>query len=302
MEGVYDLVIIGAGPAGISAAIYANRAMLNFVLLERAFPGGQIINTYEVDNYPGIKNVSGFELSTMMVEHAQSLGVEIQTEDVVELDLTGDIKKIVTLNGVYLTKTIIFATGAKSRNLGAPGEERFSGMGVSYCATCDGAFYRGKTTAVIGGGDVAVEDAIYLSRMCKKVYLIHRRHELRAVKALQDKLFSIANIEIIWDSVVNEVGGEEFVEFVAVENKVTGEKSQIMVDGVFVAVGINPNSALVQGKLDIADGGWVITDEDCETSVKGVFAAGDVRKKSLRQVITGAADGAISVFACEKYI
>ncbi len=300
MNEVYDLVIVGAGPAGVSAAIYANRAMLKFVLLEKAFAGGQIINTYEVDNYPGIQHVSGFELATMFSEHAASLGVEIKSEDVLDIQIESEIKKVITSSGTYETKSVILATGANWKKLGVPGEDRLTGIGVSYCATCDGAFYRGKKTAIIGGGDVAVEDAIYLARMCEKVYLIHRRHELRAVMFYQDKLFKTPNIEIIWDTQVEEIMGETNVTGVKLVNK-SGEKSELQVDGVFVAVGTNANSQLVQGKVE-TDGDWIITDEDCETSVPGVFAAGDVRKKTLRQVITSAADGAIAVFACQKYI
>lgn len=301
MNEVYDLVIIGAGPAGVSAAIYANRAMLKFVLLEKAFAGGQIINTYEVDNYPGIKHVSGFELANMFSEHAISLGVEIKNEDVLEVQVEGEIKKVITSSGTLETKTIILATGANWKKLGVPGEDRFTGIGVSYCATCDGAFYKGKKTVVVGGGDVAVEDAIYLARMCEKVYLVHRRHELRAVMYYQDKLFKTPNIEVIWDTQVEEIIGEEGVTGVKLVNSKTGEKSELKVEGVFVAVGTNANSQLVKGKVE-AEGDWIITNEECETSVKGVFAAGDVRKKLLKQVITSAADGAIAVTACEKYI
>lgn len=302
MDNTYDLIIIGAGPAGLTAAIYASRAMLKFVLLEKEFPGGQIIKTYEVDNYPGIKAVSGYELSSKMVEHAESLGVEIQTEDVVELSLEGEIKKVVTTSSEYLTKTIILATGAVSRKLGTRGEDRFYGMGVSPCATCDGGFYKGRTTAVIGGSYVATEDAIFLSRICKKVYLVHRRHELRSSMVLQEKLFKTPNIEIIWDSTVSEIGGGDAVEFIAVDNKITGAQSKVPVDGVFIAVGTVPNSELVQGKLATSEGGWIVTDENCETSVKGVFAVGDVREKPLRQVVTSCADGAVAAVACNKYL
>ncbi len=302
MDNVLDLVIIGAGPAGIAAAIYASRAMMKFVLLERFLPGGEIANSYEIDNYPGIKHVSGLELTNRMVEHAESLGVEFITDEVKELDFDNEVKKVVTYATTYFTKTIIIATGATSKKLDAKGSEEFFGKGISYCATCDGAFYRDKNTAVIGGGDVAVEDAIYLSRMCNKVYLIHRRNELRAAKILQDKLFSIPNIEIIWDSVAVEVGGEDLVEYLKIENKLSKKITQLAVDGIFVAVGMNPNSQMVIGKVALAEGGWIITDEECETSVKGVFAAGDVRKKSLRQVVTGVSDGATAVYGCERYI
>lgn len=302
MNKVYDVIIIGAGPTGITAAIYANRAMLDFLIIEKSFVGGQVVNTYEVDNYPGIKNVSGYDLSNMFMDHAASLGVELHTEDVIELKLNEPIKKVVTLGGELLAKTVILATGAKWKKLGVPGEDKFSGLGVSYCATCDGAFYRGKTTAVIGGGDVAVEDAIYLSRMCKKVYLIHRRNELRAVKTLQDKLFNAPNVEVIWDSEVQEIVGNDFVEGIKIFNNKTSEYSEIALNGAFVAVGNSPNSQLLKGQVKMDASDWVITNEDCETSISGVFAAGDVRSKNLRQIITAAADGAIAVFACEKYL
>ncbi len=302
MENVLDLVIIGAGPAGIAAGIYASRAMMNFVLLEKFLPGGEIANTYEVDNYPGIPHVSGMELTTLMVNHAESLGVKFTTDEVKELDLSGTIKKVVCYDNTYYTKTVIIATGAKSRPLDAIGSDIYFGKGISYCATCDGALFRGKVTAVVGGGDVAVEDAIYLARMCTKVYLIHRRDELRAVKVLQEKLFSIPNIEVIWDSVALEVTGNDYVEGLTIQNKKNGEVRKLEVSGVFVAVGMTPNSQMVQGQVELAENGWIITNEDCETSVKGVFAAGDVRKKSLRQVVTGISDGATAVFGCERYI
>jgi thioredoxin reductase (NADPH) len=302
MENNLDLVIIGSGPAGIAAAIYANRAMLNFILLEKTFPGGQIVETHEIDNYPGISSISGIDLGMKLFEHAQSLGVELQTEEVVELDLSEEIKKVITTNRIYLTKTIILATGAHAKTLGIPGETRFSGSGVSYCAVCDGSFYRGKTVVVIGGGDVAAKDAIYLSRLCKKVFVVHRRHELRAVKVLQTKMFEASNVEIIWDSIVTEINGDEAVQSVTVQNKQTGEQTNLPVDGVFIAVGIDPSTKLVRGKVDMDDRGFILTDEECETSVKGVFAAGDLRRKALRQVVTSVADGAIAEFACEKYL
>lgn len=302
MKEIYDLIIIGAGPAGMTAAIYATRAMLKFVLLEKGFAGGQIINTYEVDNYPGIQNISGFELSGKFSDHAASLGVEIKSDEVTELILDEPIKKVVTSSGVLETKTIILSTGAQWKKLGVPGEERLTGLGVSYCATCDGAFYRGKKTVVVGGGDVAVEDAIYLARMCEKVYLVHRRNELRAVKILQDKLLNTSNIEVLWDTELDEIVGDQAVASVKLRNNKSGEKSSLDVDGVFIAVGTSANSELVKGKVEMDSGGWILTNEDCETSIPGVFAVGDVRKKTLKQVITAAADGAIAVYVCEKYI
>lgn len=302
MNETLDMIIVGAGPAGIAAAIYASRAKLSFVILEKSFTGGQIVNTYEIENYPGIKATSGFELSSMFREHAEELDVEFLSEEVQEIVLDSDIKKVVTNSQTYEARTVILATGASWKKLGAPGEDKFSGMGVSYCATCDGAFYREKVAAVVGGGDVAVEDAIYLSRLCKKVYLIHRRDELRAVKVLQEHLFKIDNIEILWHNEVSEIKGDQFVEGIDVINNKTGEAQTLDVNGVFIAVGSDPNSELVKDQIDTDDKGWIKTDEDCETSVKGVFAAGDLRVKSLRQVLTAASDGAVSVYAAERYL
>lgn len=302
MSQVLDLVIVGAGAAGITAAIYASRAKLSFVILEKSFTGGQIINTYEIENYPGIKATSGFELGTMFREHAEALNVEFLSEEVLEIITEGTVKKIITNANIYETRTIIMATGASWRKLGATGEDKFSGLGVSYCATCDGAFYRGKTTVVIGGGDVAVEDAIYLSRLCKKVYLVHRRDELRAVKVLQEQLLKIDNIEILWNHEVDEIIGNEFVEQMKLHNNKTDEKRTIDINGVFVAVGSTPNSSLIKDKVETDNSGWVATDEECATNIEGVYAAGDLRVKKLRQVVTAAADGAISVYAAEHYM
>jgi thioredoxin reductase (NADPH) len=302
MDKMYDLIIIGSGPAGMAAAIYAKRAQLNFIILERTFAGGQIINTYEVENYPGIKTLSGMDLSNMFREHVESLGASIDSDDVVSLNISGKVKKVITTKNTYETKTIILATGATWKKLGAEGEEKFTGRGVSYCATCDGAFYKDKEVVVVGGGDVAVEDAIYLARICKKVYLVHRRDELRAVKGLQERLFTNKNVEILWDSELDEIYGDEFVEGVTIYNNKSKDKTNIKIDGVFVAVGTIPNSQLLNGKVEMDDNNWVITDEWCMTNVKGVFAAGDVRKKVLKQVITAASDGAIATYGAERFI
>lgn len=302
MSDILDLVIVGAGPAGMTAAIYASRAQMNFVFLEKSFAGGQITNTYEIENYPGIKMASGFELATMMREHVESFGVEIKAEDVVSVDLSQEIKEVVTTETSYRTKTVIFAMGATWKKLGLENEEVFAGRGVSYCATCDGAFYRGKKTLVVGGGDVAVEDAIYLARMCEKVYLVHRRDELRAVKVLQEKLFATPNIEVIWDSELADIQGQDFVHKAVVRNRKTQEIQEIDVDGVFIAIGSDPNTNFLNGQVEMDAGGYVVTGENCMTSVEGVFAAGDLRQKSLRQVITACGDGATAVFAAERYI
>lgn len=300
MDNIYDLIIIGAGPAGMSAALYAQRAQLNFLLFEKMFPGGQIINTDQVENYPGIKHVSGFELGNMFNDHIQSLGVNITPETVEHIDTSHEIKRVVTMEHVYHTKSIIIATGATWRKLGIPGEMRYTGKGVSYCATCDGRFYKDKEVIVVGGGDVAVEDAIYLSRMCKKVTLIHRRDQLRAVKILQKKLLALENIEVLWSTELKAIYGNITVDHVTVVNNKTNEESTLQAQGVFIAIGISANAQWVKEVVQLDEQGWIITDEDCKTNVQGIYAAGDVRKKSLRQVVTGVADGAIAVYAVER--
>ena len=318
MSKIYDMVIIGSGPAGLSAAIYAARAKLNAIILEQNFvSGGQVVNTYEVDNYPGLPGMNGFDMGASFREHAEKLGAQFitekvqevvpETEDESEMHVAEDgpaveLKKVITDKNEYKTRTIVIATGARHSKLGIPGEEEFSGMGVSYCATCDGAFFKDKTTAVIGGGDVAVEDTIFLARICKKVYLIHRRHELRAAKILQERLFSLDNVEIVWDHVAKEIKGEGQVNTLAVENVKDNSRTDLAVDGVFIAVGIKPNSELFQGIVDTDEKGYIIAGEDCKTSVDGIFAAGDIRTKMLRQIITAAADGANSVTASQNYL
>lgn len=303
MSDVLDLVIIGAGPAGMSAALYAKRAMLDFVILEKGFPGGQVLNTYEVENYPAVGMTSGMELSGLFQSQLAEFDVEVQTADVESIEVVDGIKEIKTAySGTFKTKTLIVATGASWRKLGAIGEVEFAGRGASYCATCDGAFYRDKEVLVVGGGDTAVEDAIYLARMCKKVTLAHRRDELRAVKVLQEKMFAIENIDVMWFNELEEIYGEQVVQGAKLRNNKTDEYTDLKVDGVFIAVGTDPNSSLLEGVVDLDGSGWVIADEDCHTSVEGIFAAGDLRVKHLRQIITAAADGAIAVFAAEKLV
>lgn len=303
MEKIYDLVIIGSGPAGLAAAIYAQRARLDTLVLEKSYvSGGQVINTYEVDNYPGIAGVSGMDLSMKFHEHAKNLEAEFMTAEVKDIIIEETLKKIQTDKGEILTRTVIIATGARHRKLGVPGEEEFAGMGVSYCATCDGAFFKNKTVAVVGGGDVAVEDAIFLARGSKKVYVLHRREEFRAARSLQEKLFAQDNIEVLWNTVVNEIKGEDSVKSISIENKKDGSKEDLQVDGVFIAVGILPNSELFKGMIDMDQQGYIIAGEDCETSVKGIYAAGDVRTKMLRQIVTAASDGANAVTSAQNYL
>lgn len=303
MDKTYDLIIIGSGPAGLAAAIYAQRAKLNTIVIEENFvSGGQVVTTYEVDNYPGLPGISGMDLGTTLREHAEKMGAVFVRDKVLELELEGAEKTVTGKKETYRARTVILATGAKHRMLGIPGEQKLSGMGVSYCATCDGAFFRGKTVAVAGGGDVAVEDAIFLARACEKVYLIHRRDELRAARILQERLMALDNVEILWDTVVDEICGENKVEALKLTQKKTGEKKELAVDGIFIAVGITPNSELVQGKLDMDEQGYIRAGEDGVTSVAGVYAAGDVRTKQLRQILTAASDGANCVTSVQNLL
>jgi thioredoxin reductase (NADPH) len=304
MNKIYELIIIGSGPAGLAAALYAGRAELDTIIIEKApISGGQIINTYEVDNYPGIPGVSGFELGTKFREHCDRLNMNFITGEVTKFEVEDGLKKITLEDGtVYISKTVILANGANPRKLAVEGEERLAGMGVSYCATCDGAFFKNKVTVVVGGGDVAVEDAIFLARICKKVYVIHRRNEFRAARSYINKLLSMENVEIIWDSVVEEIKGNEQVENITVKNIKSEESRELEVDGVFIAVGNLPNSQVYKGVVEMDAGGYLVASENCETNIPGVFAAGDIRTKELRQIITAASDGANSITAVEKYL
>lgn len=302
MEQAYDMIIIGAGPAGMSAAIYAARAGMTVMVLEKTgIHGGQVLNTYEVDNYPALPGISGFDLCTKMKEHMEKMNVKCHSADVEKIIDQDSLKMVCTTEGNFITKTVVIASGASHAKLGVKGEEEFSGMGVSYCATCDGAFFRGKTVAVVGGGDVAAEDAIFLARSCKKVYLIHRRDELRAAKSLQETIFKQSNIEILWNTTVKEMKGNEQLEEVVLTDTKTGQERELKLQGVFVAVGIIPNSKPFEGFVRMDDRGYIEAAEDCITSVKGIYAAGDVRTKALRQIITAAADGANAVTSAELY-
>lgn len=302
MENLYDVIIIGSGPAGLSAAIYGERARLDVLVIEKEMAsGGQVLTTYEVDNYPGLPGIGGYELGTKMREHADSLGSVFAEDHVQKLEAEGEIKQVICEHETYQSRTVIIATGANHRKLMVPGEERLAGMGVSYCATCDGAFFRNKVTAVIGGGDVALEDAVFLSRMCSKVYLIHRRDELRGARSLQEQVMNSDKIEIIWDTVVEEIEGENQVSSLALLNKKTEERKRLPVQGVFIAVGITPNTDVFTGVLQM-ENGYICAGEDCRTSVPGIFAAGDVRTKPLRQIVTAAADGANSITSVERYL
>lgn len=300
---MYDVIIIGSGPAGLTAAIYGQRAKLNVLMIEKQpMSGGQILNTYEVDNYPGLPGIGGFDLGTKLRAHADALGMQVVTGDVVSVDFSGKVKQVVTGDGTFESRTVIIATGAQYRKLGVPGEDTLRGMGVSYCATCDGAFFRGKETAVIGGGDVALEDALFLARACSKVYLIHRRDEFRGAKVLQEKVFQTPNIEVIWDTVAESINGTEKVESLQLYNRKKEEHTTLMVSGVFIAVGIQPNSELFRNQVAMDEGAYLIAGEECRTDCEGIFAAGDVRTKQLRQVITAASDGANAITSVERYL
>lgn len=301
---IYDLIIIGSGPAGLAAAVYAQRAKLDTLVVEKAMvSGGQVLTTYEVDNYPGLPGIGGYDLGIKFREHADRLGARFVEDEVLNIQDGGKgaIKGVVCQGNTYEARSLILATGAVHRKLGVPGEEELAGAGVSYCATCDGAFFRNKVTAVIGGGDVAVEDAIFLARMCSKVYLIHRRNELRAAKSLQENLLSLDNVEVIWDTVADSINGDGMVKSLSLTNVKNGQKRELDVQGVFIAVGITPESRAFEGLVDM-DHGYIRAGEDTVTSAPGIFAAGDVRTKPLRQIITAAADGANAITSVERYL
>lgn len=303
MEKVYDIIIIGAGPAGMSSAVYGVRAGLNVLVIDQSgIPGGQVLSTYEVDNYLGLPGVSGFELGMKFKEHADNLNVSMQEGEVYKISDRGDLMEVFTEEESFIAKTVIYAAGAKHAKLNVPGEEELAGMGISYCATCDGAFFKDKTVVVVGGSDVAVEDAIFLARSSKKVYLVHRRDELRAAKSLQEALFKLDNVEILWDSVVTCINGADKVESVTILNKKTNEQKDYPLQGVFIAVGMVPETDYLKDFVERDEKGYIIAQEDCVTSKTGFFAAGDVRTKGLRQIVTAVADGANSVASAEKYI
>ena len=303
MENIYDLAILGAGPAGICAAIYATRAKLNTIWLDKKFvQGGQIVDTYEVDNYPGLPGITGLDLGEAMAGHAEKLGMKPQREPVRSIEAGQGIKVIRTKKNEYRARAVIIACGATHRHLGIPGEEELSGMGVSYCATCDAAFFQDRTVVVVGGGNVAVEDAILLSRTCTKVYLVHRRDELRAEKILQECLFACKNVELIWDSIPLSIEGTDKVEALKIQNKKTQEESFIETDGVFIAVGIVPGTEKFKDLVKLDEAGYIVAGEDGITSEPGIFAAGDIRTKNLRQVVTAVADGANAVASAQRYL
>lgn len=300
---MYDTIIIGAGPAGMTAALYAARSNLKVALLERGIPGGQMNNTADIENYPGYANISGPELAEKMFEPLENLGVEHLFGLVEKIEDRGDFKEIITEDERFEAKTVIIASGANHRHLGVPGEEDFNSRGVSYCAVCDGAFFRDEDLLVVGGGDSAVEEAIFLTRFAKSVTIVHRRDELRAQKVLQDRAFANEKIRFVWDSVVESIhGNERKVTGVTFKNVKTGETSQADFGGIFIYVGLDPVSEFAKD-LGIADeAGWILTDHQMKTSVDGIYAVGDVRQKDLRQITTAVGDGAIASQEVYKYL
>lgn len=299
---MYDTIIIGAGPAGMTAALYAARSNLKVALIEGGLPGGQMNNTSDIENYPGYANISGPELSEKMFEPLENLGVEHLYGFVENIEDHGDIKKVITDDEEFETRTVIVATGSKHRLLGVPGEEELNSRGVSYCAVCDGAFFRDQDLLVVGGGDSAVEEAIFLTQFAKSVTIVHRRDELRAQKVLQDRAFANEKINFIWDSVVKEIKGENRVESVVIENVKTNQVTEHAFGGVFIYVGLDPVSDFTKDLQIQDESGWIVTDDHMKTSVAGVFAVGDVRQKDLRQVTTAVGDGAIAGQEAYKYI
>lgn len=303
MEHIYDMIIIGGGPAGYTAALYAARAGLDTVVVEKMSSGGQMTLTGDIDNYPGFdEGIDGFTLGMKMQAGAERFGAKSEYAEVTSLDFSDKIKKVQTTNGDYFGKTVVIATGANPRELGVNGERELIGQGVHYCAHCDGRFYKDMTVAVIGGGNSAAADALYLSRLVKKVYLIHRRDSLRATKIYHEPLKNTENIEFVWNSTVSGFSVGERLNGVKVTNTQTGKESEIALDGVFVSIGRKPATDFLEGIVELDANGYIIADETTKTGIDGVYAAGDVRTKQLRQVVTAVADGAVAVHMAEEYL
>lgn len=309
MSKIYDVIILGAGPAGLTAGLYAGRSRLSTLIIEKGPDGGQIVATDEIENYPGqaLEGENGATLVARMTAQAAKFGAERATDTIQSVELAGDVKKLVGSRGEYLARTVILATGAFPRPIGCKNEKEFLGRGISFCATCDAAFFEGLDVYVVGGGDAAVEEAMYLTKFARKVILIHRRNELRAAKSIQEKAFRNPNLSFLWDTVVEEVDGDDVLNKIIVKNTKTGELTTIEADpadgmfGLFGFIGLLPNSRLFEGSIEM-DNGYIKTDADMHTNIPGVFAAGDIRVKSLRQVITACADGAIAAMQAEKYL
>lgn len=303
MEEIFDVLVAGGGPAGYTAALYAARAGLSVVLLEKLSPGGQMGTTDLVENYPGFpEGIGGFDLAMKMKAGAERFGAKTVLTEVAGLELAGEVKLASTKKETFRGRTVVLATGAQPRELGLPHERELRGKGVSYCAACDGMFYRDKTVAVVGGGNTAVADALYLARLCKKVYLIHRRDKLRAPQIQRENLERTGKVEFLWNSQVSELLFEERLTGLRVADKTSGGTRELECSGVFIAVGQVPETRLLAGQVALDEAGYVLAGEDCRTSIPGVFAAGDLRKKSLRQIITAAADGAVAAEAALAYL
>lgn len=299
----YEIVIVGGGPGGLTAGLYGARANRKTVMIEKYMPGGQIANTNEVEDYPGFDLISGPELSMKMTEHAKRFGLEVVSDEVTEIYTDGNDRVVVCASGdTYRAKAVIISTGGSPNKLNVPGEEEFSGRGVSYCAICDGAFFKDEVIAVAGGGDAAVEEGMFLTKFGKKVVVIHRRDELRAQKIIQERAFKNPKMEFIWDSVVESINGDEKVRNLTLKNVKTGEKSTLEAGAIFVFIGFVPNSNIVREKLDKDAGGYIITNDRMETSVKGIYACGDVRSQLVRQITNAVGDGTTAAVAAEKYI
>lgn len=301
--GTYDVIIIGGGPAGMTAGLYTSRARLKTLLIENALFGGQMTTTELIENYPGFpQGVSGDELSRLMEEQAKRFGMEAVSDEVTEVGLEKDFKKVKTYGGEYICRALIICTGTEYRKLGVPGEEEYRGRGISYCATCDGAFFKDSRIIVVGGGDSALTEALFLTKFVSELTIIHRRDALRATKIYQERALSNPKIKFLWNSVVQEIKGDSVVRSVVVKNIKTGEVKDVETEGAFLFVGLMPRTHFLKNLLQLDEAGYILTDENCETSVKGIFAAGDCRKKLLRQISTSVGDGATAAFAAEKYL
>ncbi len=299
----YDVIIIGGGPGGYTAALYAARANLSVLVLEKMSPGGQMATTDIVENYPGfVEGINGLDLGLQMKEGAERFGVKTKMKEVKSVDLTSNPKLVHIRKETFEAKTVILAMGAFPRELGLPNERELRGRGVSYCATCDGSFYRGKTVVIVGGGNTAVADAIFLAKICEKVYLVHRRDELRASKTYMEALEKTENIEFLWSSEVVEIEAEQFVTGVKVKSRKDDSIREVTCDGVFVAIGNIPNTELIKGQVELDAAGYVPADETTQTNIPGVYAVGDMRNKPLRQIVTAVADGAVAAKFAEEFI
>jgi len=299
----YEVIIIGGGPAGLTASLYTSRSRLDTLLIEIGLLGGQMTTTEVIENYPGFpQGITGDELSRLMEEQAKRFGLEVVSQEVVEVEREGDVKVVKANDSTYRCKALILCTGNEWRKLGIPGEKEFTGKGVSYCATCDGAFFQDSQIVVVGGGDSALTEALYLTKFVKELTILHRRDALRGTKIYQERVFANPKIKMLWSTVVQEIKGDSVVRSILVKNVKTGEITELITEGVFLFVGLTPRTEFLKGLVELDEGGYIMTDENCETSVKGIFAAGDCRKKLLRQVATAVGDGAMAAFAAEKYL